>query len=93
MVENVVQALARIVVFEQMARVDKTLREYDDPANGKRFKVVLTVHDEVVLVVPEEHGQWALEMVLAEMSKPPSWCSSLPVACEGDIGRSYGDAK
>jgi DNA polymerase len=92
-VENVVQALARIVVFDQMARVDKTLRDYDDPANGKRFKVVLTVHDEVVLVVPEEHGPWALEMVLTEMSKPPSWCASLPVACEGDIGRSYGDAK
>lgn len=93
MVENVVQALARIVVFDQMAKIEKTLREYDSPTTGKRYKVVLTVHDEVVLVVPSGFADWALKVALDEMSRPPKWCANLPVSCEGDMGRSYGDAK
>jgi DNA polymerase I-like protein with 3'-5' exonuclease and polymerase domains len=91
MVENVVQALARIVVFDQMAKIDQVLRKLDQPM--ARHKVALTVHDEVVAVVPESYGQICLDMMLKIMSTPPSWCSDLPVSCEGDIGLTYGDAK
>lgn len=91
MVENVVQALARIVVFDQMARIDQVLRPLDTAE--ARHKVVLTVHDEVVLVVPEASGQEMLNLAISEMSKAPRWCADIPVACEGDIALTYGDAK
>ena len=90
-VENVVQALARIVVFDQMAKIDQHMRRLDKP--GARHRVVLTVHDEVVCVVPESYAQETLELMERIMSLPPTWCAELPVACEGDIGDSYGDAK
>ena len=93
MVENVVQALARIVVFDQMAKIEQVLRDYDEPKTGRRYKVVLTVHDEVVAVVPNEFGEWAMQLMVDHMSTPPKWCADLPVACEADMGKSYGDAK
>lgn len=93
MVENIVQALARIVVFDQMAKIDQEMRKCDNPDADARYKVALTVHDEVVCVVPKATGSWALKFMLEEMSKPPKWCADLPVSCEGDIGNSYGDVK
>jgi len=92
-VENVVQALARIVVFDQMAKIDIEMRKNDNPQADCRYKVVLTVHDEVVAVVPKAAAQWALEFMTTTMSVPPKWCSNLPVSCEGDIGNNYADAK
>lgn len=93
MVENIVQALARIVVFDQMAKIDMEMRKNDNPEADCRYKVVLTVHDEVVAVVPKSSGRWCLDFMLATMSVPPKWCQDLPVSCEGDIGLNYGDAK
>ena len=90
-VENVVQALARIVVFDQMAKVDQALRKQDTETH--RFKVVLTVHDEVVACVPENFGKACLSLMEMAMSTPPKWASSLPVTCEGGIGPTYGDCK
>lgn len=92
-VENVVQGLARIVVFDQMAKIDLEMRTCDNPEAGARYKVALTVHDEVVCVVPKAVGQWCLEFMLKTMSVPPKWCATLPVSCEGDIGLNYADAK
>ena len=91
LIENVVQALARIVVFDQMAKIDQNLRKLDKP--GQRHKVVLTVHDEVVAVVPDSYAEEAKKMMMEIMSQPPSWCKDLPVACEADVGKSYADAK
>lgn len=91
-VENVVQALAKIVVFDQMAKIDQHMRKLDG-ANGERYKVVLTVHDEVVAVVPEHYSKTALDFMVKTMSTAPTWAPDLPVACEGDVGDSYGDAK
>lgn len=92
-VENVVQALARIVVFDQMAKIDQEMRMCDNPQAGSRYRVVLTVHDEVVAVVPKAAGSWAVKLMTEIMSTPPRWCSDLPVSCEADLGQSYGDAK
>lgn len=90
-VENVVQALARIVVFDQMAKMEQHLRTMDEPT--RRHKTVLTVHDEIVCVVPDDETIWAYKKLLDIMSTPPQWCADLPVACEGDVAESYGDAK
>jgi DNA polymerase I-like protein with 3'-5' exonuclease and polymerase domains len=90
-VENVVQALARIVVFDQMAKIDQEFRKRDSA--DTRFKVALTVHDEVVAVVPEDQAQRSLDFMIRVMSTPPQWAQGLPVACEGDFALTYGDCK
>lgn len=90
-IENLVQGLARIVVFEQMAKIDQMMRKLD--RTDGRYKTVLTVHDEVVAVVPEHFAAEGLDRMVKIMSEPPSWAVGLPIACEGDIGDSYGDAK
>jgi DNA polymerase len=78
-VENVVQALARIVVGEQMLAINE------------RYRVVLTVHDAAVIVVPEEEKDEAMKFIIQAMSTPPSWGATLPVACEAKWGHSYGE--
>jgi DNA polymerase I-like protein with 3'-5' exonuclease and polymerase domains len=90
-VENVVQALARIVVFDQMAKIDQALRKLDSPE--LRFKVVLTVHDEVVSVVPDGYTKACITLMKDAMSTPPSWASDLPVACEIESGKNYAECK
>jgi DNA polymerase len=78
-VENVVQALARIIVGEQMLEINK------------KYRPVLTVHDAAVCVVPEDEVESAQEYVMKIMSTPPDWAKVLPVACEASYGDSYGD--
>jgi DNA polymerase len=91
LIENIVQALARIVVFDQMAKIDRAMRSYDKP--HARFKVVLTVHDEVVVVCPEQAETRVLDYMNRVMSQPPSWAQDLPVACEGSSGNNYAECK
>ena len=78
-VENVVQALARIVVGEQMLEINK------------RYPVALTVHDAAVCVVHESEKDEALKYITKVMSTAPEWAKGLPVACEANWGASYGD--
>ena len=78
-VENVVQALARIIVGEQMLEINK------------KYRPVLTVHDAAVCVVPEDEVESAQEYVMKVMSTPPDWAKGLPVACEASYGDSYGE--
>ena len=79
--ENIVQALARIVVAEQMASI------------GKKYPVAFQVHDEVIITVPELESNTARELVETVMSRPPLWANDLPVACESGIGYNYGEVK
>ena len=78
-VENIVQALARIIVGEQMLMIKE------------KYRPVLTVHDAAVIVVPEHELEDALAFIVQVMSTPPRWATGLPVACEAKYGRSYGD--
>ena len=91
LVENVTQALARIVVFDQMCKMNQQLRTRDTPS--QRYRTVLSVHDETVLVVPEHEAEWALDALMGCMNTPPAWAKDLPVACEGGVGTNYGDSK
>jgi DNA polymerase len=78
-VENVVQALARIVVGEQMLHI------------AKRYRPVLTVHDAVACVAPAEDAFTAQAYVEECMRKVPSWAEGLPVNCESGVGKNYGE--
>ena len=79
MIENIVQALARIIVGHQMLRV------------AERYSVALTVHDAVVCVVSEAEKDAAMQWLIECMSTPPDWAEYLPVSCEAKWGATYGD--
>jgi DNA polymerase len=78
-VENVVQALARIIVGQQMIKLTE------------RYRPVLTVHDAAVCVVPEDEVDEACAWIVEVMSTPPNWAKGLPVACEAHFGKNYGE--
>jgi DNA polymerase I-like protein with 3'-5' exonuclease and polymerase domains len=78
-IENVCQALARIVIGEQMLRV------------AKKYKVAMTVHDAIGCIVPEHEAQTGREYVEMCMRLRPTWALDLPLNCESGVGRTYGD--
>lgn len=77
--ENIVQALAAIVIREQMA------------AAGMHFKVAFQVHDEIIITVPEPNALADQAKLEAIMSSAPAWAPDLPVACESGMAANYGD--
>jgi len=79
LVENVVQALARIVVGEQMLKIQE------------RYRIALTVHDAAVVVIPEGEKDKALAYIVECMNKAPEWARGLPVTCEAAYATSYGE--
>ena len=79
LVENICQALARCIIGEQMIKI------------SKKYKVVLTVHDSIGIIVPEAEVLEAQQYVESCMRWTPDWAAGLPVNCESGYGRSYGD--
>jgi DNA polymerase I-like protein with 3'-5' exonuclease and polymerase domains len=57
----------------------------------EKYRVVLTVHDAAVCVVPEDDAEEAMAWIMEVMSTAPDWAKGLPVACEASYGASYGD--
>jgi hypothetical protein len=80
--ENIVQALARIVVM------NASLRLWD---RGYKFR--LQAHDELAFIVRDDDAENAKAIVLEEMRRRPSWAPDLPLDAEANYGQSYGDAK
>lgn len=78
-VENVCQALARIIIGYQMLTI------------AKKYKVVMTVHDAIAIVAPEAEKDAAQEFVELCMRLRPEWALELPLNCESGVGTSYGD--
>jgi len=75
--ENVIQALARIVVMWQMLQVDK------------KYRVVMTTHDEFACVVKKSQAEKCLELMTQWMKTPPDWCPDLPLNSEGKVDVNY----
>jgi DNA polymerase len=75
--ENLIQALARNVVADQILMI------------APKYRIVLMVHDEVILCVPEDDAEQALKETLEAFHTPPDWCPDLPVAGEGGITDFY----
>jgi DNA polymerase len=78
-IENVCQALARIVIGEQMLMV------------AKKYRVVMTVHDAIACIAPEAEVETAKEYVEMCMRTRPDWGMELPLNCEAGYGASYGE--
>jgi len=69
LVENIVQAIARDCLAVAMLRLDEA-----------GYRIVIHVHDEVVLEVPEDFG--SLEQVNAIMSRTIPWAKGLDLKAE-----------
>ena len=78
-IENVCQALARIIIGDQMLLI------------AKKYQVVMTVHDAVACIVRTEEVATAQEYVEMCMRIRPKWGLELPLNCEAGHGESYGD--
>ena len=74
--ENIVQALARDIVFYQMLEIDK------------RYRVVSSTHDEILMLCPENEATEALAWCIEVMSTSPTW-ANIPVSAEGGFDHCY----
>ena len=82
-VENVVQALARIVMTDAMLRAQ----------DRYGYRPVMTSHDEFTIVVKEEEAETAAARVEECLTVEPKWMPGIPLASEQSFAVRYGDAK
>jgi DNA polymerase len=78
-IENVTQALARIVIGQQMLKI------------AEKYRVVLTVHDAIACIAPIGEQHLAKEYVESCMRWIPEWATGLPLNCESGVGANYGE--
>lgn len=76
--QSSVQATARDMLTEAMLNLDKM-----------GYCVINSIHDEILLLVPESDGDAALERVIESMTTPPQWAPEFPLAAEGWVGQRY----
>jgi DNA polymerase I-like protein with 3'-5' exonuclease and polymerase domains len=79
--QRCIQSLARDIIGEQLIQV------------AKRYPVVMTVHDELVMLCKDEEVDECKAYVEKCMTTAPYWCSDLPLGCEVGVGDNYMDAK
>ena len=75
--ENIVQALARIIVAWQMLQI------------SRKYRVVMTTHDEVVAMPKTAQAEACIKFMAKWMSTAPAWCSDIPLNCEGGYDVRY----
>ena len=75
--ENIVQALARIIVATQMLAI------------SKKYRVVMTTHDEVVALPKTSQAKACIAYMAKCMSTAPAWCPDIPLNCEGGYADNY----
>ena len=79
--QRCIQSLARDIIAEQLIAV------------AKKYDVVMTVHDELVMLCPEDDVDNCVAYVTQCMTTAPAWCADLPLGCEVGVGDNYGEAK
>lgn len=87
MLENIIQALAYIIVMDAAVRLKGILGRIGLPG------LAMQVHDELVHVVPDDLAEFTRKVMLEEMTRPVEWAPGLPLAAEAGVGQTYGDAK
>jgi DNA polymerase len=81
LLENIVQALARVITMDAALRIQK------------RLGLGMQVHDELVYSVPNNEVNDIKKLLLEEMRRRPDWAPGLPLNAEVGTGQSYGEAK
>lgn len=81
--ENIVQALARIIVMDNMLEIRKSLQ----------LRPALQQHDELDYVVPEGDAERYAVEIGKIMRRAPLWAPDLPVEVEINYGPTLGHCK
>lgn len=79
LLENIIQALARIIVTDAMVRID----------DKKMMDIASMTHDEIIGVTGKNIAPRVYNQVVAEMTKPLSWAPGMPLSAEGGWSRNY----
>ena len=82
LLENIVQALARIILCDAECLLAK-----------RNWFAALSVHDELIYVCPEEKALLLEQAITIALTRQVSYLPTLTLACESDIGDSYGECK
>ena len=82
LVENVIQALARLHVSQAWLRCMQA-----------GIKVVSMEHDKLIAVVAEHEAQAAFEFMKQEMCRAPEWLPGIPLDSEGYISHTLAKEK
>ena len=90
LLENIVQALARIIVMNAALRIHNRGKHRPYPW---AYQIAHQAHDELVFIIPDDELNEAKEIIHAEMVRPPSWGLDIPLVADVGTGRSYGEAK
>lgn len=77
MTENLAQSLARILIAEQMLKIDR------------KYPVATSTHDEIVCVVDSGKANNAYDEIVDIMTQPPTWAPDLPLAADGGVSQYY----
>lgn len=77
LVENVTQAVARDIMAEAIVRYEES----------GIYRVVLSVHDEILAEALE--GQGSIQEFESLLTTPPMWAKGCPIAAEGWVGKRY----
>ena len=80
---NVTQGTARDVMVDLITKLEQMT------ASGWPGRVVLHVHDEVVLETKKKHADQVLADVLGMMDTPPDWAQDLPIKGAGSLMERY----
>ena len=75
--ENIVQALARIIVASQMLAIDR------------KYRVVMTTHDEAVALPKTREAQKCFDYMTLCFRTAPAWCPDIPLNSEGGFANNY----
>lgn len=78
LVENVIQALARLHVSQAWLR-----------CKGVGLDMVSMEHDKLIALVREHEAQAAFDFMKTEMSRPPEWLPNVPLDSEGYISQTF----
>lgn len=76
--ENLIQAIARDCLATAMLRLDQ-----------QGYRIVMHVHDEVVVEVPKENAHAALEKIENIMAEPLSWAPGVILTADGFVSEYY----
>ena len=76
--ENIVQAIARDLLGDAMLRMQ-----------DEGYEIVASVHDEVIVEVPEINAKDHYNRLVEIMSTPPQWAEDLPLNADGGVMMFY----
>ena len=78
MFENLIQAIARDCLAEAMMHLHE-----------KGYRIVMHVHDEVIVEVPQENAKKHLQVIEDIMGTPIHWAPGLYLTADGFISEYY----